>query len=468
MSRRRRTSLRLRLTVLVGVVVGAGIVMTVLVSYRLTESQVLGQVDSFVRERAHAVAGAPDQLPSGQFPGSDNGHGPGNGGGNRPEGGGNQLVGLDAVTQVVAPDGSVTRTLGGPALPVDAATKSLAANGGADHVYDATVDGTRYRIASVANGQSGSGAVQVARPLTGTDSVLSSLRRRLALIAVAGVAIAAALAWLLARRTTRPLRALTDASREVAKTQQLDASVPSGGDAEVADLAESLNAMLAALGTSRAQQRQLVQDAGHELRTPLTSVRANLEYLRRAPAGDPERDTVLDDALGEVDELSALTEELVALATDQATDEPAEDVDLGDLVEAVAQRTAKRLGAEVDVVVEAPDLVTVRRNTFEHAIANIVGNAAKFAGRAGTIEVAVHGSVVTVRDHGPGFEPDDLPHVFDRFYRAASARSLPGSGLGLAIVRQTVESSGGRVEATNAPGGGALVTMSLPPARAHS
>jgi two-component system sensor histidine kinase MprB len=452
-------TLRLRLTLLVAAVVAAGVVLSVFVSYRMTENQLLGEVDSFVHDRAHAIAASPGDLPSGQFPGNDGDGHPGP----HPGGGGDQIVGLDAVTQLVAASGSVSRTLGGPALPVDAATKALAANGGPDHYSTVTVDGTPYRTIAVAT--PGGGAVQVARPLTETNNVLASLRRRLGLIGLSGILLAAALAWFVARRATRSLRALTRASQEVARTQRLDATVPVDGDAEVAGLGESMNAMLAALDTSRLQQRQLVQDAGHELRTPLTSVRANLEYLRRAKEVErSEHDQVLVEAIGEIDELSTLTDELVALATDEAAGEEPIACDLGELVEAAAELTGRRLSTPVSVQLDEPSTVVVRRNALEHVVTNLVANAAKFAGSANPVEITVDHGTVSVRDRGPGFDPADLPHVFDRFYRSDLARSLPGSGLGLAIVRHTVEGHGGTVTAANAPGGGAVVTFTLPSA----
>jgi two-component system sensor histidine kinase MprB len=448
---RRRVTLRVRLTVLVALVVALGVVVAIYASYRLTRQQLVSQVDAFVADRAHQVANAPSRLPNGPVPGDD---GPGGGG----DGGG--LVELDAVTQTLHPDATVDQSFGAVTLPIDAATKQLAAQGGRDHYTTATVDGTPYRIITVA--RHGGGAVQVGRSLHETNSVLDALRNRLLLIGLAGVAVAAVLAWLVARRITRPLAGLTAAAGHVAATQQLDAEIPVEGDAELAELAESFNTMLGALAGSRRQQQQLVQDASHELRTPLTSIRANLELLGRSDGLDPgERTQVLHDALGEVDEMADLTQELVELATDEATDEPSGPVDLADLVSRNAQRMQRRTQRTIEVRLEDPAVVEGRPGALEHAVANLLVNAVKFGPPGTPIEVTVSGASVRVRDHGPGIAPDDLPHVFDRFYRSEAARALPGSGLGLAIVRQAVERSGGSVVALNAPDGGAVVGFDL-------
>ena len=133
---------------------------------------------------------------------------------------------------------------------------------------------------------------------------------------------------------------------------------------------------------------------------------------------------------------------------------------MGELTARVAARAAQRSGREVRVT--ADDTVVVGRSrALERAVTNLVGNALKFDPN-GTIEVTCTGGVVEVADRGPGIDEVDLPHVFDRFYRATAARSRPGSGLGLAIVADVVTRHGGRVWAANRDGGGAVVGFSLP------
>ena len=325
------------------------------------------------------------------------------------------------------------------------------------------LDGQRYRLLTAPLPQLG--AVQVARSLGETDRILNDLLRRTIPLGAVVAAVAAAGAWLLARRALKPVARLTGAAEHVARTQDLAAAIEVTGDDEVGRLARSFNAMLAALATSRRQQQRLVADAGHELRTPLTSVRANIELLQRAEALDEaERRRILADAAAELRQLSELVRELVDLAGEAGdADEPVEALDLADLAAGAASRARRRTGR--DVVVEAAGAAETqgRRGALERAIDNLVGNAAKFSPDGTPIRIVVEGRRLEVRDSGPGIPPEEQPLVFDRFFRAAGARAAPGSGLGLAIVKQVVERHGGRVWATDAPGGtGAAVGFELP------
>jgi len=140
------------------------------------------------------------------------------------------------------------------------------------------------------------------------------------------------------------------------------------------------------------------------------------------------------------------------------------EIELGDLVSTTVARAelhARALGVSFDVDV-APSRVRGAPGRLERAVANLLDNAVKWSPPGGTVEVASAAGQVTVRDHGPGIPEADLSKVFDRFYRAPAARSMPGSGLGLAIVREVVEAEGGTVRAGNDPGGGALVEIRLP------
>ena len=220
--------------------------------------------------------------------------------------------------------------------------------------------------------------------------------------------------------------------------------------------------MLAALEDSARAQRQLVSDASHELRTPLTSLRTNIEVLasdRLLPPGERER--LLNDVIEQLGEMTTLISELIDLARgEQQTAEP-EDVRL-DLVAADAVERARRNRPSVEFVTDLQESVVHGvPSTIERAVANLLDNAAKWSSAGGDVEVGVRDGTVTVRDHGPGIDEEDLPYVFDRFYRARAARGLPGSGLGLAIVRQVAEAHGGTVVAERADGGGTRIVLRL-------
>ena len=228
--------------------------------------------------------------------------------------------------------------------------------------------------------------------------------------------------------------------------------------------------MLVRLGQARDDQQRLVQDAGHELRTPLTSLRTNVSLLRQFEAMSPEvRERVIADLDGETRELTSLVDEVVTLAVAVPADSPGHPVDLAAMARSVAARAHRRTGREVSLQVDG-SVVLGHGALLARAMWNLVENACKFSAGGAPIELVVDRGAVVVRDRGPGIDPADLEHVFDRFYRSTSARSLPGSGLGLAIVRDVAESHGGRAFAANRPDGGAEVGFWVPlsPARPTS
>jgi two-component system sensor histidine kinase MprB len=388
---------------------------------------------------------------------------PGDGpfGGGAPGGPGTLPRFEQVLLQILDEDGEVVIAPDAGTLPVDDAARAVAAGtSGAWAWSEVDLDDETYRqaVAPVEGG----GAVQVARSLAETQRLLDSLRDRTIAAVVAVSAVAALVGWILARQITRPLVRLTAAAEEVADTGRLDVDVPAGGADEAGRLGAAFGGMLAALRSSRDAQQRLVQDAGHELRTPLTSLQTNISVLRRHGELPPEtRARVLDDLDQESHELTALVNELVELATEQHDDAPPEPVDLGPLIERVAERARRRTGRTIIVTTDG-SVVEGRPAALERAVSNLLDNAAKFDRSASAIEVTAAAGDITVADRGPGIPPDDLGRVFDRFYRAVDARSAPGSGLGLAIVRDVATAHGGQVHAANRPDGGALVGFSLP------
>jgi two-component system sensor histidine kinase MprB len=357
--------------------------------------------------------------------------------------------------------GNSVASIGVNELPINARDRVIAATGRGTQTRTASSDGTTWRVKTVGIAQGG--AVQIARDYGETNRVLSSLKIWLFFVVTAASAVSALVGWLIARRSTKPLVQLTNAAEAVATTGRLDVDVPPAGKDEPGRLARSFATMLAALGQSRDQQQQLVQDAGHELRTPLTSLRTNVETLQRYPDLPVEtREAILLDLQSETRELGSLVDELVQLATDTWDDEPEEQVSLDQILERVAERTRRRTGRDVVVVAE-PVAMLGRPRELTRAIGNLVDNAAKFSDEPSPVEVSVRPGVVEVRDHGSGVAEEDQAQIFDRFYRSADARSKPGSGLGLAIVDQIVRSHEGRVSVRNAPDGGAIFTIEFPP-----
>ena len=303
-----------------------------------------------------------------------------------------------------------------------------------------------------------------------TRRVLGGTANQIAAVSLAVLLAAAAAGWLLARRITRRLVALAGVAEEVSVSGVVDRQVPVDGRDEVGRLSTAFNTMLARLAAAREAQDRLVQDAAHELRTPLTSLRTNASVLRRIDELSPDaRDRLVADVQGETRELSHLVDELVELALSSRGDEPVEPVELAAVAQRAAERVRRRTGREIRLDADT-SVVQGRCQALERAVGNLLENAAKFTGETGAdvdgtgcepIEVRVECGRVTVADRGPGIAPGDVPHVFDRFYRADTARGLPGSGLGLAIVRDVAQAHGGTVFARPRPGGGAEVGFSV-------
>ncbi|MFJ9543078.1 ATP-binding protein [Streptomyces sp. NPDC101225] len=313
-------------------------------------------------------------------------------------------------------------------------------------------------------------AVLLATPLKGTRSTLNELALILLVVSGVGVLGAGAAGLAVARAGLRPVDKLTEAVETVARTEDLSVRIPVEDDAEdeVARLSRSFNSMTSALASSRDLQQQLIADAGHELRTPLTSLRTNIELLSRSeetgrPLPEADRKALLASVKAQMTELAALIGDLQELSRSEGQrGERVQVVSLEDTVEA-ALRRARLRGPELTITADLqPWYVRAEPAALERAVVNILDNAVKFSPEHGTIEVELGSGILTVRDHGPGVDADELPHVFDRFWRSPSARALPGSGLGLSIVARTVQQVGGEVSLERAEGGGTAVTVRLP------
>ncbi|MFG2429244.1 sensor histidine kinase [Streptomyces sp. NPDC048590] len=311
-------------------------------------------------------------------------------------------------------------------------------------------------------------AVSIARPMSEITKPLSTLAWVLFLVAGIGVIGAGAAGLWIARTGLRPVDDLAHAVEHVARTEDLSVRIPAEGDDEIARLSRSFNSMTSSLATSRDRQSQLIADAGHELRTPLTSLRTNIELLARSddtgraiPPDD--RKALMSSVKAQMTELAALIGDLQELSRpDAAQPGPLQVVALHDITRTALQRARLR-GPELTVTEElAPWYVRAEPAALERAIVNVLDNAVKFSPESGTIDVVLHRGVLTVRDHGPGIPAEDLPHVFDRFWRSPSARQLPGSGLGLSIVARTVQQAGGEIGLAPANGGGTIASIRLP------
>jgi two-component system, OmpR family, sensor histidine kinase MprB len=442
-------SFRTRLALVAAAAVGIAVVAASVVVYVVVHNELLGEVDATLRNRATEIAtGPPPQIEDGflDIPGPPVG------------------VQSDFVQAVPITGRPFVQRGFAYALPVSERDREAARNGNGTYYSEKRFRGTEFRVLTIAAPPL---AVQIARPLSEVNHTLHRITFFLILIAAGGMGVAAALGLLVARAALNPVRRLTETTEAVTETRDLSQRIESTGTSndELGRLATSFNTMLGALEESNRAQRQLVADASHELRTPLTSLRTNIEVLARGNELPPdERERLLEDVVEQIGEMTVLIGELIELARESRPDaigEPATDVRL-DLLAADAIERARRNRPGVEFTTDLREsMVFGAPATIERAVANLLDNAAKWSAPGGTVEVAVHDGEVAVRDHGPGIDDEDLPFVFDRFYRARSARGMPGSGLGLAIVKQVAETHGGTVIAERPEGGGTLMRLRL-------
>jgi two-component system sensor histidine kinase MprB len=339
------------------------------------------------------------------------------------------------------------------------------ASGDSDHIVR-TIQadgGERYRVATVSAGDGQ--ALVVAQSLAPQDETLAALAVVMSVFGLVGVLVAALAGWAVARNGLRPVRRLTASVERIARTEDLT-PLPVEGQDEIARLASAFNQVLTALAASRDRQRQLVGDAGHELRTPLTSLRTNLDLLTQADGAGglpPEaRAELLSDVRAQIEELTTLVGDLVELARDEPMTLVLESADLTEIVDQALTRVRRRAPGITFKADLSPWWIEGDSGALERAVANLLDNAAKWSPPDGIITVALNGGVLTVDDEGPGIAEEDLPHVFERFYRSDESRSMPGSGLGLSIVARVVERHAGTVAAGRSPSGGARLTITLP------
>lgn len=372
--------------------------------------------------------------------------------------------------QIVQVDGS--RCIGPNSQPVKVQASDVGVAQGVqrDTLHDAvTTSGADVRVLTKHIGVQGvQFAVSISRPLTEVDSALNRLALLLAAVAGLGVVGAGTAGLVIARSGLKPVDRLTDAVEHVARTEDLAIRIPVDGDDEIARLSRSFNSMTAALAASRDLQQQLIADAGHELRTPLTSLRTNIDLLVRSersgrPIPPADKEALLASVKAQMGELAALIGDLQELSRPPEPGHNAIAVIALHEIAGAALERARLRGPSLHFAADLhPWYVRAEPAALERAVVNLLDNAVKFSPPGGTVEVRLSGGELTVRDHGPGIPQDELPHVFERFWRSPSARSLPGSGLGLSIVARTAEQAGGAVRLKSADLGGTEAVLTLP------
>ena len=339
------------------------------------------------------------------------------------------------------------------------------------------IGSVRYFVRPLATGSQPWAAVVSSVPMSEVGTHLQRLVSMLLLIAPLIILASTVIAYVLAGRTLQPVDNIVDEVEAITdgRTLHRRLATPTNKD-ELTRLITTLNAMLARLETSFRTLRRFTADASHELKTPLTVLRSGIERAITHPEVRPEVLEVLEDTLLEVKRMTELVDSLLTLARADEGRAPlhVEQVDLRDLMNETAE-TAGILGeqASVTVTVAAPRrarMLSVDRNRIRQLLMNLLTNAIKYTPVGGkvTFDATIRGDdvVFTVSDTGVGIAPGDLPHVFDRFWRADPARSRTGqrsgAGLGLAISKWIAEAHGGSIQVNSRPGKGTTMIVTLP------
>ncbi|MFI6511141.1 sensor histidine kinase [Streptosporangium sp. NPDC050855] len=460
-----RRSLRSRLTLLVAAAVALAIAVCAVLCWFVVRSELLRQVERSLSGQkgpvldwieAYCPAGAPGRA------------GPGEGSDRRPP---PRVPPRLPPVQLVHADGGRCPVGGSPIRVTPADLALTGAPPGTRLLRDGVSDdGEEVRVMT-RNVRPGV-VLMESRSLEETRSTLTALAGILAGVTALGVLGAVSAGLFVSRTALRPVGRLTEAVEHVARTEDLDTRIPVEGTDEIARLGASFNAMTGALAGSRERQRRLIADAGHELRTPLTSLRTNIDLLLRSenagrPLGPEPRRRLLANLKAQFEEMSTLVGDLLQLSRAEDEHEPHVELAFHDVVEAAVRRARPR-ALDVPIEVEAhPWYVRGDQAALERAVVNLLDNAVKFSAKPsaegpGPVRVRLRHGELTVTDRGPGIPDEELPYVFDRFWRSSSARSMPGSGLGLAIVAKAVRDAGGEVALENAEGGGTLARVRLP------
>ena len=448
-----RTSLRYRLVLLTALTIVVGAAISGVGTYQAARISLYNQLDLELLSIAESMAGSISVDLEGN-----------------PDISSTTSDAENVVVVLVWANTNITILLGDTTAPPDIGDNEIAVARiqiGSSARDGESSDGTKYRIVSVpfldSTGQYAY-ALVISRDLTPTSTSLANLATLQWIIGLVAIVLCLIVAILVADTTLNPIQQLTSVVSGITSADEL-ATIEVRGPSEVAELERSFNMMMGSLAESRQQQNRLIADAGHELRTPLTSLRTNIELLiadenaEMLPKGASSQ--ILSDVAAQLGEFTSLINDLVALSRGDVAPNFI-TTDFSDVVSRAITRAQRRGPSMIFDVSLEPVYVMGDSVTLERAVTNLLDNAVKFSPQGGTITVRLHSGTLTISDEGPGISDEDIPHVFERFYRSDSSRNTPGTGLGLSIVDHTVTAHGGTVEVSRAPSGGALFTVHLP------
>jgi len=375
-----------------------------------------------------------------------------------------------------------SENLGDQFLPLSNATLDQVLEGG-ESLLETTLarqSPLRQISAPIWFGQQVVGVAQVGRSLQDIEDTLRQLRNLLLAGSLAGLAVATGVGSLLARRALHPIDDITRTANSIIEAQDLGRRLDHRGSPdEVGRLVSTFNRMLARIEGLFRSQQSFIADVSHELRSPLTAVTGHLDLLAREECAGTQRRDILATARGETERMARLVADLLLLAqADAGVRLGAEPVELDTLLlEVYRQSKPLAQGVQLRLGQEDQALVTGDPDRLKQLLLNLVDNALKYTPEGGTVtldlervsDAAGEWARVTVTDTGIGIPAEELPRIFERFYRVDKARSRAqgGTGLGLSIAQWIAEAHGGRITVTSEVGQGSAFTLWLPMGGAH-
>jgi len=313
------------------------------------------------------------------------------------------------------------------------------------------------------------GTLQAGTDLAVVDGVQRDLVLALLVLAVVAMSVAFIAGWFSTKGALMPLSVMTEIAMRITRADDLSQRIPMQGaaESEVGKLIQAFNRTLARMEKLFQSQRRFLADVGHELRTPLTAIHGNVDLIRHTGEADEQSLSTIETEVGR---LTRLVNDLLLLAQADAGKLPLDyrPVELDTVLLEVFQQACMLAHEQANLRIGEVDQVIVcgDRDRLKQVLLNLVGNAVKYTPSGGEIVIGVGKTLnwarLTVQDNGPGIPAEDLPHIFERFYRAEKSRSRKGFGLGLSIARWIVERHGGMIEVQSVPGKGTTFTVRLP------
>ncbi len=454
-------SVRLRLTLWYAGLTALALILSSLALYVVLQQALTAETDSFLESKARDLA-ASTQIVGGplyaevRLPDLD------------------RFVEADVYAQVINKDGNVldeSMSMDAAGLPMDPNAVAVALRGQTS-VQTVTIRGLHIRVYTTAFyvHQNQPLVLEVGRNFQPIEDTLNWLQRALAIGDLILVALASGVGWWIAGWSLRPIARITKTVQSIGDSQRLDQRVEYHGPTDqIGELVYTFNRMLDRLEASIAAQRRFIADASHELRTPLTTLRLNVELLRRDRSAEPpERAEVLDDVASELDRLARLAQGLLDLArADAGLHLEKQLVRADEIVREVYHQVKPTANG---VALHVADLVPINLyanpDYLKQLLLTLVDNALKYTDSGGQVRLDVERDdrwvKFVVSDTGRGIASEDLPHIFERFYRARSVRRQRGTGLGLAVAQWIAREHGGHIAVQSEPGRGSSFTVWLP------